>query len=168
MEPRRCWVKNILAIISGTQPMQRLRLSPVPIVGFLLTLVGLMGVFFFFSFPDRGHDSVHTYIHASAQAKANNATLHFSPTYCARVAWMYPLLSPSDLYPPPPSPSWFRTEEYSGWKTKVLCHDCESYSEVPYHFYYLKVSQPASQVSQSVGRQSALVSWSPCSICEPL
>eukprot|EP00903_Cladosiphon_okamuranus_P018703 g17216.t1 len=28
--------------------------------------------------------------------------------------------------------------EYSGWKVKVLCHDCERYSEVPYHFYYLK------------------------------
>ena len=30
-------------------------------------------------------------------------------------------------------------EEYSGWKTKVLCHDCERYTEVPYHFFYLKV-----------------------------
>lgn len=34
-----------------------------------------------------------------------------------------------------------RSEEYSGWKTKVLCYDCEHYSEVPYHFYYLKVRQ---------------------------
>ncbi|CAM9282159.1 unnamed protein product [Ectocarpus sp. 12 AP-2014] len=29
-------------------------------------------------------------------------------------------------------------EAYAGWKTKVLCHDCERYTEVPYHFYYLK------------------------------
>lgn len=33
----------------------------------------------------------------------------------------------------------FVTEAYAGWKTKVLCHDCERYTEVPYHFYYLKV-----------------------------
>ena len=36
-------------------------------------------------------------------------------------------------------PPLTRSEEYSGWKTKVLCHDCERYTEVPYHFFYLKV-----------------------------
>lgn len=30
--------------------------------------------------------------------------------------------------------------EYLGQKVKVLCHDCDSYTVVAFHFIYLKVS----------------------------
>ena len=34
--------------------------------------------------------------------------------------------------------------EYKEWKARILCHDCESYSEAPFHFIYHKCGECGS------------------------
>ncbi|CAM9556797.1 unnamed protein product [Discosporangium mesarthrocarpum] len=43
-------------------------------------------------------------------------------------------------------------DEYSDWKSKVLCYDCEKYTEVPYHFYYLKCGGCGSYNTRAEGQ----------------